>query len=37
MPEDVLLKYAASSVGKRKDKEGNIIEVYKVKLHMEAF
>ncbi len=34
MPEEILLKYAGSSVSKRKDKDkdGNLIEVYKVKL-----
>ncbi len=32
MSEEVVLEYAGSSVSKRKDKEGNIIEVYKVKL-----
>jgi len=32
MSEDVVLEYVGSSVSKRKDKEGNIVEVFKVKL-----
>ena len=32
MSDEVVLEYAGSSVSKRKDKEGNIVEVYKVKL-----
>ncbi|MCL5949473.1 MAG: hypothetical protein M1490_03235 [Candidatus Bathyarchaeota archaeon] len=32
MAEEITMKYAGSSVSKRKDKEGNIIEIYKVKL-----
>jgi co-chaperonin GroES (HSP10) len=32
MTEEVLLKYAGQSSSKRKDKEGNVCETYKVKL-----
>ena len=32
LSDEVFLAYAGSSVSKRKDKEGNIVEVYKVKL-----
>jgi co-chaperonin GroES (HSP10) len=32
MSEEVVLEYVGSSVSKRKDKEGNIVEVFKVKL-----
>lgn len=32
MTEEILLKYAGESSSKRLDKEGNLIETYKVKL-----